>query len=798
MARRNAQPRSLVAAARRLDTAPATGTKIKVPRQEWQADAWDYYDAVPEVKHAARYVGNQLAKLRVYPAVPDPDDPSAPPIPVTDERSGVPADVAALAVAELARLRSDLGGQPEVLRQLAINMEVAGEAYIVGRAARTQDVTDRQTGLVVQTTVPERWEVHSVSEVVEKDGHYAIRGSEGGKAEPLGAEDTIIRVWQRHPRWADTPDCALAGLLVECEALHTLSLLIIGDSNSKRNNGFLLVPNEITFGSANATDSEDADPDSDPVLDALAETMQGPIADPSSPSSVQPTLVRGPAEALAQFRHVLATRPADTIDDKIEGRVKRLARGIDLPVEVVMGLEQTTFANAAQVDQDTFDDYLEPRSKLLCDALTFGFLTPQLEQSSAAAEWAGRILVHFDPSGLITQPDPAATAADAHSRNTISDAAYRRATGWSDDDAPDPEEMLRRTGLNRGILTGDITLALLKLLGIPIELAVPAEVPIDPATGEPQPIAASAMEAPPPRPHALTAGRTVKGRNTYGARLLGIDRDLRLTLTVAADAAMGRALERAGNRLRSKAGKLGVDRELLRHVGPLAVAATLGPALVAAADDAPLEGAWAELERQFREWGAAAQAEALDVAAQAAAGFSTAERTALQLRQAADLDEAWTWMRGSLDSLAQARMFDPTPGLALGEFDATMRVPTGLVRQAMARAGGATGLVTSGSDAWVALYPDGTPPGMIGTGELVGGALRDNGVGVEGYVWVYGPASRRHPFEPHMDLDGVTFVNFDDAVLANSGSFPTDAFYFPGDHAGCVCDYEPVIIPADE
>lgn len=778
---RRPNTRGLIAAARPMPTVgkasgmPATAVP---PRQEWQADAWAYFDAIPEVKHGIRFVGNAMAKLRLYPAVQNPDDPSGPPIPVTDAASGVPTNVAAVAVAELGRLRSTRGGQSEILRVLAMNLEVAGEAWIVGFAPQT---IPGATPSDLPTEVPERWEVHSVSEVEpagkNRKAAKVKSAPSDSKAVELGEADTLIRIWQRHPQWAELPDCALAGLLIDCEALHTLSLLGIGDANSKRNNGFLLVPNEITFGSDSSEDGdEEQDPDEDPVFTALAETVQGPIADPASPSSAQPTLVRGPAEALREFRHVLATRPAgDSIEARMEARVRRIARGMDLPVEVTEGHMNTTFANAAQVDQDTFDDYLQPRAEMMVEGLSYGFLGPNLAENRAAAEWADRIFVWYDAADLVTKPRPADTADGAHDRLTISDEAYRRAKGYTEDDAPDEEEVARRipraaSGVDRvaQLLRGDL----------------------------PRTIPASAVELPPPRPVALTAGRSVRARTSAGALLLGIDRDLRARLIGAADAAMARAMERAGNRLRSKAQKIGLA-DTLRAVPAATVAATLGPAIVAslAGDDDLLDGAWDELERQFRTWGAASQQEALEVASAVAAGFGLADRDHLRLRQADDLDEAWKWMRGSLSAVAGERLFSPGGAAStLGEFDPMSSVPTGLVRQALQRAGGATGLITSGQDAWVALYPDGSPAGMIGTGELVGTALADAGVGVEGFVWVYGPGVRKTPFDPHLDLDGTEFVNFDDPVLANSAGWPDDAYYFPGDHAGCLCDFEPVIV----
>jgi len=227
--------------------------------------------------------------------------------------------------------------------------------------------------------------------------------------------------------------------------------------------------------------------------------------------------------------------------------------------------------------------------------------------------------------------------------------------------------------------------------------------------------------------------------------------------------------------------------------------------VVASANPGDLwDGAWDDLRDQFLEWGALAQEDALEAAAQLAAGLSTEQRRALTLRQADDLGTAWEWMRGALAAVADARLFDPDPAApAVGEFDPTSRVPTGLVRRAMEIAGGRSDLAVdvTGSvldaGAWVTMAGPGglpAPPGGIGTGVLVGEAIAAAGGAVEGYRWVYGPALRANPFPPHLALAGVEFVNFDDAQLANGSGFPAGEYYFPGDHAGCVCDVEPIII----
>jgi hypothetical protein len=228
---------------------------------------------------------------------------------------------------------------------------------------------------------------------------------------------------------------------------------------------------------------------------------------------------------------------------------------------------------------------------------------------------------------------------------------------------------------------------------------------------------------------------------------------------------------------------------MFAHLGATLVAQALG-------DDDPLAGAWDELETQFMAWGRQAQSDAIESASRFAGGFTSSQRQDLGLRQAEDLGEAWAWMREALDGLAVERLFDPTPAVPeFGEFDPTLKVPSGLVRQAIARAGGGSGLQAGDKgQAFVTVVDGGSrPAGGIATGELVRGALKEQGVQMDRYRWVYGPAFRQRPFEPHMRLDGTEFGNFDDSQLINGSGFPPYGYYFPGDHSGCICDFEPII-----
>lgn len=796
--------------------------------------------------------GNVMAKIRFFVAVRDPSDPEATPIPATDPDAGLPSGAAARAQAELDRLKGPLGGRSEIARALNMNLEVAGEAYLIGIGPREVAVKDDQGQEIGTDIVPEAWAVYSVSQVEQQGGEYKITERMGATVKrPLDPllDSEPIRVFQRHPRWSLEADCAMRGVLGQCEALLLLDNSIKAVAKSQMPAGYLLIPNELSTGPDIETQPEDGEEAPvDPFLQELYDGAVEPVQDPSSAASVAPTFVRGPSDALKEFRHVSIARDGDkTVLEKIKAGIERLARGLNLPVEAVMGHQQTTFANALQVKQDTFDDHYQPRCVLICDALTVGFLQPNLIEAGMDPTVAERIVVWFDPSGMIKQVNPVDSADKGIELDLLSGEAWRRAWGWTEDDAPDPIERLVRAVMHLRTFDPGISTAILDLLGV--QLDIPSELPgTGPNTGSTgttatierllaQAIAAKYGDGgkrtldrmlidvlehkPEVAPALRSAARALPAsRRNVGYNLMLLDRDLRSRLLVAADTALTRALEKAGNRLRAKAGQ---TRALASAgmIHPVYVAATLGPTLVASSgftdDDLIGADAWTGLEAQFRTWVAAAQKQALALAGKVVA-LSAAHRDVLAQRQAVDLEAAWSWMRDELQALAQRRLYSPDPAQpAVGEFDPSVRIPAGLIRQAVARAGGASGIQNvvpqnaalaaaqtaagrrpgsdrEGEPIYVAVN-DTKPLGGIGTGELVTSTLEEGGAGIEGYEWTYGPAMRLHPFEEHEALDGEQFVNFTDDVLL-AGDWVGD-YYFPGDHDGCNCDIAPVVIEPD-
>lgn len=477
MALRTRKPRdqrTIQGAATRLPTGDKDKLRKSIqPPVEWQNEAWEFYDTVPELKFGTGWAGNLCAKVKLYVATLNAEGNA---VAVSDEASGISSSDAAQLDLLMDELAGDFGGQADIQRELTMNLDVAGECYLVGWAP---DVVAAAKGAPVDADNPQlawRWEVRSISEVVKVQGGgtevLSRRTDKRGRVIRVGV-DEAIRCWVRHPRWSEEADAATMALTTDFRSLQVLSQQIMAESMSRASAPLLLVPASIrTANGAGGDDPRrDAPPDDDDpgegdFVSDLTAHVTNPIADPADPSSVVPLVGIVPDHILEKdlVKVIdLARQTGEQTDKRIQQRVDRVARGLNMPVEVIMGHRQTTFANADQVSQDEFTDFLEPRILLQADLLTVGYLRPiAADRGVVAPEVLRKVFVWYDADELQDPPDLGEAADDARAAFTISDAAYRRAKGFTDEDAPTPEEQMRQLALTKAILTADIAGALLQ------------------------------------------------------------------------------------------------------------------------------------------------------------------------------------------------------------------------------------------------------------------------------------------------------------------------------------------------
>ena len=434
----------------------------------WQAEAWEYYDAIGEIKYAFNLVASVVSRIRIYAAVVD--DPSETPISVrqselVDDRLGAAAERA------LARLNSAYGGQAGLLRDAALNLSVAGECYLVQMPARPA------------YNLPESWDIRSVDEVTtDPRGGFNVIGrreqsttSQGGvdKNSKLGKNAFVGRMWRSHPRFSDEADSSLRGLLDLCAELLLLNRTFRATARSRLNAGALYLPDGLSVASQGdgdfPYDSEDgigpnftAEEAEDEFEEQLMDAMTTPIRDEESASAVVPLIIRGPAELgdkIKQFKFERSFDPA--LAERSDRVLERILQGLDVPKDVVTGLANVKYSNAMQIDESLYKAHIEPLMLLIADALTVVYLRPYLIANGFEETQVNRIVVWYDPSAIATRNDRAADADSGFDRMAVSGNTWRRAHGFSDADAPTPKELAIRLLQERGVFTPEFTEAML-------------------------------------------------------------------------------------------------------------------------------------------------------------------------------------------------------------------------------------------------------------------------------------------------------------------------------------------------
>ena len=437
---------------------------------QWQAEAWEYYDAIGEVKYAFNLVASVVSRIRLYAAIVE--DPSEPPHPIRTSPT-VDNRLASAAERAIVRLDSAYGGQAGLLKDAALNLSVAGECYLVQIPARAGSGT------------PETWDIRSVDELqIDNRGNYTIApradlSQSGGQKRTgllsLPSNAFVGRIWKAHPRYSDESDSSMRGLLDLCAELLLLNRTFRATARSRLNAGALYLPDGLSVAASPDPDypyDEDSDlnPDftpeeaQDEFEDQLIDAMTTPIRDEDSASAVVPLIIRGPAELgdkIKQFKFERSFDPA--LAQRADRVLERILQGLDVPKDVVTGLANVKYSNALQIDESLYKAHIEPLMLLISDALTVVYLRPYLLANGFDPQQVERVCVWYDPSQVATRNDRAADADSGFDRMAVSFDSWRRAHGFTDADAPQPTEVALRLLIEKGSLTPELTESMLNV-----------------------------------------------------------------------------------------------------------------------------------------------------------------------------------------------------------------------------------------------------------------------------------------------------------------------------------------------
>lgn len=528
------QPNSLVAAAHIITSPNSSLSRSSVgSTQGWQNDAWDFYDLIGELRFGISWIANAMSRVNLVAAARPASSGDTPRPLDLDDPDITPAQRRAVEI--VSTIADGPAGQGQLLNSFGIHLSVAGIAWLVIEPPLDDELSDSFA----------LWTVLSSDEI--RDGQYGLEIRVTDRTwRPIHPNAVVIRVWRRHPRhqWeADAPTRAVLGILREIDLL---TKHIQASAQSRlAGAGLLAIPSEAVFPAGQGPqstsnvdpDDEDLTPPEDNFVETLIDAMTTPLTDRGSAAAVVPLVVKVPGDLVDKMKHLTFATPFDAQSlDLLNNAIRRLALGLDLPPEILTGTSGMNHWGAWQVAEEAITLHIEPLSETVAHALTVGFLRPALIAEGYDPDEA---LVWYDTTALLTRADKSKSALEAYDRNELSSTALLREMGLSVEDLPSDEERRERILLSVAKSLPSAAPAILADLGY-----------LSSATAEMIPSEETALEIDTPALPAPAEPRALPERASDASPTV-----VSAALAASCDMMVRRALERAGARLRSAAGK---------------------------------------------------------------------------------------------------------------------------------------------------------------------------------------------------------------------------------------------------
>lgn len=393
-------------------------------RQSWHEEAWAMFDQCGELHAATRWLGNALSRARLFIAKSS-EDGGGDPTPVEDPPQN--------AVDVLDELHAGSVGQGEMMRRLATNLDIVGEAFLI-RLPKSDDPT------ADENAAPYRWLVASVDEFQYNGGRSRIKLPEDGSSADLDPEKTtVIRLWNPHPRQAWEADSPVRSNLPVLREVMSLSQHITATVESRlAGAGVLAIPKSATLPNPNV--QEGANPlHHNAFVDALVQGMVTPITDRDNASAVVPIVISVDDEAIGKLQHLSFSTELDAnVTEMRKDALARFAAGTDLPQEIITGLGESSHWNASEIEEQALKVAVEPVISVICDALTQQLLWPALRAMGEKdpEKW----VIWYSTAELSQPPDRSAEAQALYDKGVLSPESLLRENGFNGDDRPSDDD----------------------------------------------------------------------------------------------------------------------------------------------------------------------------------------------------------------------------------------------------------------------------------------------------------------------------------------------------------------------
>lgn len=424
-------PSALTASAARQSALLKRGQGQKA--QPWQVDALGYYDQLGIVRYASTFWPRALTKIRWY-------------VGEKDENGEIKESENTAAQELLERVRDPQGGRTQMMTAYGQLRFLTGECYLLWTKGEGED--------------EESWEIVSVLEL-RQEGSKIVDGvrvptyrrvmapgvtpqelieAPDDDFEPMPGNVLVYRFWRRHPSFTLQADAPMRSVLAECEEIVRTTQAINARLISRMAAaGILAIPKSWTMKAVQAPAGAD-NPRENPFQRALTDAMMTAIANPGSAEAVVPIVIAVPDETTDKGHLYKIWEPDEEIREvELRDRaIDRFAIGVDMPPEKLKGMGESNHWNAWMIDEEAWA-HVAPVAQEFADDLTGAYLLPAARDARIPG-WEN-LVVAYDPSEFLANPDSFSDAKDMYDRRAVGKAFLRAAGNANDDDAPTDEEL---------------------------------------------------------------------------------------------------------------------------------------------------------------------------------------------------------------------------------------------------------------------------------------------------------------------------------------------------------------------
>ena len=404
-------------------------------------DPWDWYAKLGEINYAVRRMSRLAgyAKLGVYEVKADGSLRG----PVTRGLQGDLADM----------LYSPYGGQRGLIERFVALMKVPGDSFLIrGRNGVDYDGMEFVSSAELRS--------NSVAALMDGKPMAVERitlpgGTQYGSdalEERIMPADFLGRVWRCSPQFIEMPDSPLVPLNTECKLLHLLTQGLEAKLRSRLASlGIVYIPNEVTKARSAAPTGKPGEFHQNAVLDELLRNAVFASRNPELPESAVPSFVVGPGDQSQNLRHIIMDQELYATDMATRSEMAtRILTGLDLQPSKVTGEQDSNHWSAWSATDDEIRIAVQPDLEVMCWALTRIFLWREMLARGLSASTVKKYVIWYDLSNAVSHVNPSENARQLADRIMISPAATRRASGYTEADAPNEVEAIRMAGIKMG------------------------------------------------------------------------------------------------------------------------------------------------------------------------------------------------------------------------------------------------------------------------------------------------------------------------------------------------------------